>query len=226
MLSELLHLFYPVLCPACNSPLYRNEKTICFRCKNYLPRTRFHLQPGNALEQMFWGRVPFRAAAACFIFRKEGGVQHLLHELKYRNAPEIGREIGRMYGRELANANAYSEPEIIIPVPLHPNKYRVRGYNQSAVFGEGLEESLPGRLTTSVLIRSTNTSTQTRKSRFARWENVESTFAIENQEAIRNKHILLIDDVITTGATLEACAVNLFQAGAREISVACIATPL
>ena len=175
---------------------------------------------------MFWGRVPFRAAAACFIFRKEGGVQHLLHELKYRNAPEIGREIGRMYGRELANSNAFSEPEIIIPVPLHPNKYRVRGYNQSAVFGEGLEESLPGRLATSVLIRSTNTSTQTRKSRFARWENVESTFAIENQESIQNKHILLIDDVITTGATLEACAVNLFQAGARDISVACIATPL
>ncbi len=226
MLSELLHLFFPNLCPSCNSPLYRNEQVICFRCKNQLPRTHFHLQPGNPLERVFWGRVPLRAAAACFIFRKEGGVQHLLHELKYRNSPEIGREIGRIYGRELINAPAFQEAELILPVPLHPEKLRIRGYNQSGVFGEGLQEILSGSLNESALIRETNTGTQTRKSRFARWENVESIFKISDPDQVRNKRILLVDDVITTGATLESCAVNLLKAGVAEISVACIAAPL
>ena len=226
MFSEFLHLFFPKLCPSCSSALYRNEQVICFRCRHQLPRTGFHLQAGNPLERVFWGRVPFRAAAACFIFRKEGGVQQLLHHLKYKNAPDIGREIGRIYSQDLMLAPAFKSSELIIPVPLHPEKKRIRGYNQSAVFGEGLEAHLPARLREDILVRTTNTGTQTRRSRFARWENVESVFEVQQTENIRGKRILLIDDVITTGATLEACAMHLFTAGAAEISVACIAAPL
>ena len=226
MFNELLHLFFPRLCPSCNSSLFQNERVICFRCKHQLPRTGYHLQPGNPLERVFWGRVPFRSAAACFIFRKEGGVQKLLHELKYRNAPDIGREIGRIYARELMVSPCFQEADLIIPVPLHPEKLRIRGYNQSGVFGEGLQEILPARLSEDTLIRDINTGTQTRRSRFARWENVESIFTVPDPERIRDKRILLIDDVITTGATLESCAVKLITAGVKEISVACIAAPL
>ena len=226
MFSELLHLFFPRLCPACGSALFKNEQIICFRCKNILPRTEFHLKPGNPLERVFWGRVPIKSAAACFIFRKEGGVQKLLHELKYNNAPEIGREIGRLYGRELVNSPSFYEADLIIPVPLHPKKLSIRGYNQSGVFGEGLQETLPARMNEDALVRNLNTGTQTRRSRFERWENVDSIFAVPNSELVRNKRILLIDDVITTGATLESCAVNLFKAGATDIRVACIAAPI
>lgn len=226
MFSEFLHLFFPNLCPSCNSALFKNEQVICFRCKHILPRTDFHLKPGNALERVFWGRVPLKSAAACFIFRKEGGVQKLLHELKYNNAPEIGREIGRIYGKELLQSPSFVEADLIIPVPLHPKKFTSRGYNQSGVFGEGLQESLPAKMNELALIRNLNTGTQTRRSRFERWENVDNIFTIHDSELVRNKRILLIDDVITTGATLESCAVNLFKAGALDIRVACIAAPM
>jgi len=225
MIRETLHLFFPRLCPACGNALLRKETLICFACHYRMPRTNYHLQEDNPIARIFWGRVPLTGAAAYYFFRKEGRVQRLLHELKYKGKPEIGREIGRLYGKELLNSDTFSSSELIIPVPLHPAKKVIRGYNQSDVFGEGLAEAMPGELITDILVRRYNSETQTRKSRFDRWENVETVFGIASPDAIRGKRILLVDDVVTTGATLESCAQHLLKAGAISLSIACIAAP-
>lgn len=223
MLFECFQLFFPKHCPSCSLALLRNENIICFKCRYSLPRTGFHLQRGNPVEQLFWGRVPLQAAAACFEFRKSGGVQRMLHLLKYDGAQELGRELGRIYGRELLQSPLFSENQLIVPVPLHPDRLRVRGYNQSEVFAEGLEESLPNAQLNKAIERVIHTTTQTKKSRFDRWQNVETAFEVTHVEAIRGKRVLLVDDVVTTGATLESCAARLLRSGAQNVSIACIA---
>jgi ComF family protein len=223
MLFECFQLFFPKHCPSCSKALLRNENIICFHCRYALPRTGFHLQRGNPVEQLFWGRVPLQAAAACFEFRKSGGVQRMLHQLKYDGAQDLGRELGRIYGRELLQSPLFSENQIIVPVPLHPDRLRIRGYNQSEVFAEGLEESLPIAKLNNAIERVVHTSTQTKKSRFDRWQNVETAFEVTQVEAIRGKRVLLVDDVVTTGATLESCAARLLRSGAENVSIACIA---
>lgn len=226
MLRECIHLFFPRLCPACGRALLRREHVICFICRYRLPRTNYHLLPDNPVARLFWGRVPLAAAAACFFFRKEGKVQQLLHALKYRDGQEVGREIGRIYGCDLVRSSIYRSAELIVPVPLHPEKQRTRGYNQSEVFGEGLSESMQVPQLPVHLVRSLHSETQTRKTRYARWENVESAFVVRRPEAFSGKHVLLIDDVVTTGATLESCAVQLVKAGVSRLSIACIAAPV
>ncbi len=224
MFQDFLQLFFPRNCHACGTTLISQEKLICFSCRYSLPRTGFHLQPGNPVEQLFWGRVPLTAAAACFEFRKSGGVQRLLHLLKYKNEPEIGREIGRIYGNELLQSKVFAESEIIVPVPLHSTRLKQRGYNQSEVFAQGLQESIPSSIVDLSLKRITKTETQTRRTRFDRWRNVETVFSFqEDSLAVRGKRVLLVDDVVTTGATLEACASRILRAGADSVRVACIA---
>jgi ComF family protein len=147
----------------------------------------------------------------------------MLHQLKYGGAQDLGREIGRIYGRELLQSPLFNETEIIVPVPLHPNRLRSRGYNQSEVFGEGLVESIRHSTLNNVIERVVHTSTQTKKSRFDRWQNVETVFEVTNPDQVRGKRVLLIDDVVTTGATLESCAARLLRSGARHVSIACIA---
>jgi ComF family protein len=225
MLNDLLHLFFPRICSSCGEVLLRKETVICLTCKYTLPRTNFHLYQGNPVEQLFWGRAPIKAAAAFLYFRKEGNVQNMLYALKYQNAPEVGEEIGKLYGQELSKSNFYNDSELILPVPLHPGKQKIRGYNQSESFGRGLERLLPAEQVTDVLIKREATGSQTRKSRFARWENVETVFEIKDPKRILNKNILLVDDVITTGATLESCTQHLLKAGANSVSIACIAVP-
>ncbi len=224
MFSDFLQLFFPRNCHACGNTLIKQENLICYSCRYSLPRTGFHLQPGNPVEQLFWGRVPLTAAAACFEFRKSGGVQRLLHLLKYKNEPDIGREIGRIYGKELLQSPVFSESELVIPVPLHASRLKSRGYNQSEVFAEGLIESMPSMRVDLSLKRISKTATQTKRSRFDRWKNVETVFSFQEEgEAVRGKRILLVDDVVTTGATLEACAARILRAGADSVRVACIA---
>lgn len=223
MLSSCFNLFFPRNCAACVQALNRNESVICFNCRYSLPRTGFHLQPGNPVEKLFWGRIPISAAAACFEFRQSGGVQHMLHLLKYKGAQEVGRELGRIYGSELLQSSDFARSECIVPVPLHPAKERMRGYNQSRVFGEGLSESMTSTALCDAIERVRKTDTQTKKSRFERWNNVETVFEVKLPDLIRGKRVLLIDDVITTGATLEACGARLLRAGAESVAVACIA---
>ena len=221
--DDFFSLFFPNLCLGCGQPLIRGEETICSICHFHLPKTHFHNDPDNPLNKVFWGRVDLEAVASFVYFQKGGTVQHLLHQLKYKGRQEIGYRIGKWYGQELCYANIFRDVERIIPVPLHPNKLRKRGYNQSLMFAEGLVSVMHAELEDRCLYRKVDTKTQTRKSRYKRWENVENIFAVRNPEKIRGRHVLLVDDVITTGATLEACAQALLKVPGVKVSAASIA---
>jgi ComF family protein len=223
LFDDLFSLFFPNLCLGCGQPLIRGEETICMLCHFHLPKTYFHNDPDNVLNRVFWGRVNIEAVAAFVFFQKGSTVQHLLHQLKYRNKPEIGFRIGKWYGQELIYSDLFRDVELVIPVPLHPNKLRNRGYNQSRMFAEGLVSVMQADLEDRCLYRKVDSKTQTRKARYSRWENVENIFAVRNPEKIRGKHILLVDDVITTGATLEACARALLGVPGVRVSIATIA---
>jgi ComF family protein len=222
-LDDLLSLFYPKLCQACGKSLFYKEEIICLQCKLHLPKTGFHLEKDNALEQFFWGRVPFVRASAFLYFVKKGNIQHLIHRLKYKGKEEIGIYLGKLYGKELIQSEDFRSIDFIVPVPLHLSKLKLRGYNQSELFANGLSESMNVPVNTTILIRQKASETQTRKSRFKRWENVKEIFTIENGEIFENKHLLLVDDVITTGATLESCAGILLKIPGVKVSVASIA---
>jgi len=226
MIRELIHLFFPALCAGCERPLHASERLLCYTCRHRLPQTRFHLYRNNPVEQLFWGRVPLGSAASLYYFRKDGKVQHLLHQIKYRGASELGREIGRIYGRELNCSAFFRAVTDVIPVPLSAEKQRIRGYNQSEVFGEGIAQQMQVPLLPEVLLKTKHNETQTRKSRYARWQNSEGIYQVKAGAQLHNKHVLLVDDVITTGATLESCARALLEAGAEKVYVACIAAAL
>ncbi|MEP6734355.1 MAG: phosphoribosyltransferase family protein [Chryseolinea sp.] len=188
-----------------------------------MPATHYHLERDNPLANRLSYRFPLKYGMACYKFSKSGRVQHLLHELKYNSHPEIGVGLGRVYGDKLATLGYAKDFEVIIPVPLHPTRQRKRGYNQSAKFAEGLSEKLAIPFSDEIMSRRLKTETQTRKSKLNRWENMGEVFRVDDRFRIEGKSILLVDDVITTGSTLEACAQVLLQSGVRDLSVACIA---
>lgn len=221
--DDLVSLVYPHICMSCGKTLLKNEDCICTYCRYHLPRTNYHTIPGNPVMKIFWGRVDVQAAASFFLFTKGGAVQELVHQLKYNGQKGVGSVLGRMYGSELKEAPVFSGADIIVPVPLHPDKLRKRGYNQCDYFAEGLSETLGIPADTRNFHRAVATESQTRKSRFDRWKNVETVFRAHNPGQLENKHILLVDDVITTGATLEACAQQLLAIPGTRVSIATIA---
>ena len=223
ILYDFLALIYPRVCLACGNTLLRHEETLCSFCLVQLPRTGFEKETGNMAEQIFWGRCNVEAVAALYFFHKGSRVQHLLHQLKYKNQPEVGVFLGRLYGKMLVDSGRFAGLDWIIPVPLHPRRRRKRGYNQSEMFARGLAESMNIPLDTGTLVRITASQTQTRKSRFKRWENVKEIFAVRNPEARKGCHFLLVDDVLTTGATLEACCNRLESIPNARISIATLA---
>jgi len=201
----------------------KGEETICSRCMLELPRTNYHFDLKNPLFKRLNGRLPLSFAFAFFLFRKGGKVQHLLHALKYSNHPEIGETLGEVYGAELNQANYSDKFNIIIPVPLHSSRKRKRGYNQSEEFAKGLSKSLNIPFSGDALERVMQTETQTRKTKLKRWQNVREVFQVKQPYQINNQHVLLVDDVITTGSTIEACAQALIDNGCSSISIASIA---
>jgi ComF family protein len=223
MLSDFISLAFPHVCVSCGKCLYKKEHTICTYCAYHLPKTNFHSDADNPVAKVFWGRVTIHSAAAFYGFNKGGKVQHLIHQLKYKGKKNIGVAIGKLYGYELKNCLDFNTVNIIVPVPLHPKKLKKRGYNQSAAFAEGLAESMNIEADYKTLYREVESETQTKKSRFNRWQNVESIFQLHDTKTLEGKHILLVDDVITTGATLEACAHTLLQAPDVKVSIATIA---
>lgn len=186
-----------------------------------MPRTDYHAHVENEFYKKLYGRIRIKCVMALFKFSKNSRVQQLLHALKYNNHPEIGTKLGRVYGSILSNYK--EEFDLIVPVPLHRNRQRTRGYNQSAEFGKGLAESLGIPCEDGIVERVTITETQTKKTKLRRWKNVREVFVIKAPEKIFEKRILLVDDVITTGATLEACANEFLKNGCKEIGIACIA---
>ncbi len=221
--DDFLSLFFPQFCMGCSGPMVRGEDILCTRCIAELPKTYYHKRKENPVLNRLAGRLPIRHGMAFLKFRKGGSVQHLLHQLKYNNRPEIGERLGKAYGLELAQEGFGDEFDLIVPVPLHRSRLRHRGYNQSAHFAKGLSEAMHVAWNESISIRTEATATQTRKSRADRWENVRHVFSVSAGKEITQKRILLVDDVITTGATLEACGQHLLDCGCHSISIACIA---
>jgi ComF family protein len=217
-----ISLFYPKFCFACGNSLLGNEKVICTYCMHTLPETGFHNHPDNPVEKLFWGRIKVENATALLFYEKQSKYGHLLHEFKYKGYREIGFFLGELYGSRLLPTK-FNEVDLIIPIPLHYAKLRSRGYNQSEIFGQGLSESMKKPIYANALKRNVFTSTQTRKGRYDRWKNVEGIFKVIKPEVLKNKHILLIDDVVTTGATLEAAGEALLNIEGTRLSVAALA---
>ena len=226
MFDDLLSLLFPQSCYACEGAMARGEKYICTKCSVKLPYTDTHVHGAteqNPLQRRFWGKVPVRFAFAYLHFMPKGRVQLLLNKLKYRGANELGEHLGQRYGSLLSDYQYSEQFDLVVPVPLHRHKLRRRGYNQAESFAKGLADALQLPHNGKAIYRAIDTTTQTSKSRFDRWQNVEEVFQVPRPELVQGKRVLLVDDVMTTGATLEACAVALLAAGAAEVSVATIA---
>lgn len=223
LLSDFTSLFFPEYCLGCSSGLVKGEEILCTRCILDLPRTGYKFDSENPVKEKFVGRLPIKNATAFLKFRKTGIVQHLLHQLKYNNHPEVGTRLGQFFGKEMNDIGLANEFDIIIPMPLHNNRQMKRGYNQSAMFAEGLMNSLGVSYNDNAVVRQVNTSTQTRKNKTERWENVSKAFRVRDSDVIKDKRVLLVDDIITTGASIEACGLELYSHGCKELSVVCIA---
>jgi ComF family protein len=222
-LYDFSTLIYPELCYCCEAALMKQEKLICMNCLINIPRTYYHLVNENPVEKIFWGRVKIEKATSYFLYQKGSNYQQLLHSLKYKGVREIGVELGRNFGNELSNTSFFDDIDVIVPVPLHPKKERNRGYNQSLAIAEGLSIAIDKPIDSKVLIRKHFSQSQTRKGRFARWENVSDLFDVKDQVTFAGKHILLVDDVVTTGSTLEACAQAILKCPSVKVSIATLA---
>lgn len=221
--QDILHLFFPHVCEACGAELLGNERILCISCWKDLPETNFHLQVNNPMEQKFYGRIPFEYGTAMYYFNKDSRIQEALHALKYRGNTEVGEELGRRFARELESCTWIKDIDVIMPVPLSVQKKKKRGYNQSEFIAKGMVDVLQVDLDTQSLVRTKNTETQTHKTRAERLQNMQHAFEVVNPDAIKHKHILILDDVITTGATMESCALTLLALPGVKVSVASLA---
>jgi ComF family protein len=220
--GDFISLFFPPYCLSCEDILIKGEDTICTRCLAEMPKTDYHLVVENEFHRKLFGRIPVRYVMALYKFSKKSRVQELLHALKYKNHPEIGFKLGKVYGAILSTAYK-NEFDIIVPVPLHKTRLRQRGYNQSVEFGRGVAEMLEIPCREEIIERVTVTETQTKKTKLLRWQNVSEVFKIVSPQDVEDKRIPLVDDVITTGATIEACAHELLQGMCKDVSIVCIA---
>ncbi|WP_333818574.1 ComF family protein [Ohtaekwangia sp.] len=221
--SDFVSLFFPSYCIACSDSLAKGENLVCTKCMLEIPQTNYHRDVENPLYTRLSNRFKLGRATALFKFSKTSRIQHLLHALKYKNQPDVGIMLGNVLGQRLSDVSDWNQSDLIIPVPLHPSRKRKRGYNQSAKFAEGLSRKLGIPFSDDVLIKKISTETQTKKNKLNRWQNVDEVFHVKNPLAVKNKRILLVDDVITTGATIEACAQALLRYGCCEVNVASIA---
>lgn len=219
--ADLFHLLFPKNCNGCGNTLFNGEKTICIKCLHDLPFTDFHLYPENPAARLFWGRLTIHKVNALLYFKKGTKVQQLIHQLKYQGQTDIGFLLGKMMGEKMLLSE--QRPDLIVPIPLHQKKQRSRGYNQSLSIAEGIAHILQCPINTCLLVRKINTTTQTKKSRYERFENLKAAFELQQSFNLNNLHILLVDDLLTTGATLEACGKLLLDNGLNKLSIATLA---
>lgn len=219
-IDALIGLFYPSVCAACGNSLFKWERLVCTRCRSFLPRTGYERNEDNPLARLFYGKVRLKAVTACYFFSKAGRVQHLIHELKYKGNVDAGIFLGQELGKSIKDAPLFQDIDYLIPVPLHPKKEKKRGYNQSMVIARGIAEVTGIPIGDKFLVRSINTATQTHKTKEERWQNVKDIFELHHSKQLEGKYVLLIDDVLTTGATLEACALKLSAITGVTISCA------
>jgi ComF family protein len=221
LLNDFFSLFFPDYCFGCKGGLVRGEDVLCTFCISELPKLDMH-RAQYAIAERFEGRLPVTNGWALLKFQKAGIVQNLLHELKYNRHPEIGIKLGKMLGASMVKETP-PPISIIVPVPLHISRLRLRGYNQSSMIAQGIAQVLGVPWQEGTIVRTTATQTQTKKSKWDRLDNVRQSFQVSRADMLQNKHVLLVDDVITTGATLEACGEKIIQAGAASLSIACLA---
>ena len=218
-LHAFIDLLFPNLCIVCAESLVKGEHQICLKCLSQIPKTNYHLMTGNPVEKKFWGKVPVEMASSFYFFQKGSGFQKLMHELKYRGNKEIGELLGKYAAVDLIENDNYKGIDVIIPVPLHPKKQLKRGYNQSEWICKGLSSVLEKPMNTDSLIRVQENTTQTKKSVYERYENTMGIFQLKEPNELNDKHVLLVDDVLTTGSTLEACIQALLKTKNVKVSV-------
>lgn len=221
--ARVASIIYPPLCLACKNKISSKEQGVCLECDHRLPRTNFQSTKENKFTERFWGRIPVHTAAAMYFFNGNESVRKMIYGLKYQAKTDIGERIGRIFGKRLRKNSNFDSIDMILPVPLHWARQRERGYNQSDFFAKGLSDSLGKNWHKDYLKRNKNTSSQTQKSIAERIENVSNIFEVEKPKLLEGKHILLVDDVITTGATLEACAEAILKIPGTTVSMATIA---
>lgn len=219
IIKEFQNLFYPRYCLICHSKLITYEEEICLQCLHKLPRTNNYLETHNNIEDRLWGRFPFERIASFCFYIKGGMLPPLIHNLKYNNGKNVGILLGKIYGKDLLDSDFVNTIDFIVPVPLHPDKEKLRGYNQSEMIAKGLSQSMGIPLSNDNLQRTISNPTQTDRGKTQRWENVKGIFELKEPSKYSGRHILLVDDVITTGSTIEACVSALTQSPEIKISV-------
>lgn len=222
-LSSFLHLFFCRQCAVCGESLQESEEAICLKCNMDLPRTDYHLRADNPVERMFWGKFPLERATSYCFYHKGSDFRQILHQLKYGDRKDLGEVMGRFMAAELAGSGFFRDVDVIVPVPLHPRKLQMRGYNQSECIAKGIAMVTGIPIDVSSVVRGKYTQTQTSKSVYERWENVGGIFRLHHPECWAGKHILLVDDVLTTGATTTACADAFREVDGVRISVLTLA---
>lgn len=218
--NSLAHLVFPQICAGCGSDLLQNNQQLCLHCLDSLPSTSFTSYGNNPVEKLFWGRMALTYGTAQYYFTKESLMQRLMHQFKYRGNKELGFFMGRLMGGQLLQSNRFLQADALVPLPLHAFKERKRGYNQAAVLCEGIAELLQKPVLKKAVVRTVHTESQTKMNRVQRWENMKDHFRLIDEASIKGKHILLVDDVITTGATLEACGQEILKADNVQLSIA------
>lgn len=221
--DDFISLLFPRLCYGCGNHLLRNELLICTECYVVIPRTNYHLDKDNPVARLFWGRCMIEKAAAFSFYNKGSRIRNLIHNLKYKGIRDLGYEMGKIYALSLYDSEFYADIDLIIPVPLHSSKIRKRGFNQSDLIAMGISDVTGTPVDNTSLTRTSVTATQTKRSRYDRWTNVEGVFSICNPESVSGRHILLVDDVITTGSTIESCANELLKIEGVKVSVVALA---
>jgi len=223
LLRDAFALLFPELCAACNRALVHQEKRLCTHCIYNLPVTDFHLDKGNLAARRLMAHAPLEEVSAYLYFSSGSAVQKIIHQIKYKNGSATAELLGELYAQQLKDSSTFESCDVIIPVPLHKKRLRTRGYNQSDHFAKGLSHIMNIPADCKNLIRITHNESQTSRSRFERFENVKGIFKVNDPAALTGKHILLVDDVLTTGATLEACAAVLLKIPGVKISIATLA---
>ena len=223
VINYLINLFFPKVCAGCHILLMTNEAVICTHCRHEMPLTQYHLDTKNEAVKKFYGKIEIQHASAFLYFNKKGMVQELIHNLKYKGHEEIGNLLGDWYVEDLKELNLEIPFDVVIPVPLHKRKFKERGYNQVSTFGKALSKGLKISYDDAILFRKKYSKTQSKKNLLGRSENIENIFDVKFSEANHNKHFLLVDDVLTTGATLEACSRALLKIPGAKISIVCMA---
>jgi ComF family protein len=225
-IGAISHLLYPSICFGCKKNEIDANEWLCLQCISTLPFTSFENIRNNPVEQLFWGRTPIKFASSCFFYVEQTPIQHLIHEVKYNEQQQLGKWLGQMMGRQLQTIFQMNQVDMMLPMPLHPKKQQLRGYNQATLLCEGIHAITACNFSEQLLIRNTNTQTQTKKTRLERWNNVSEVFTITDVNQVLSKHIVLVDDVITTGASTEACAAILLKEGACAVSICSLAYTL